>query len=142
MAGYERQIAGAKRTIAKRGQAVEWLVRDEGVTDPAEVPGASKWRPKKNPDVDPVIHPVNIAFFPLDRAQEQSLQARGISDTFGMSYGLMGQTPFSPNQKDAVRRDGVIYPIESIDVLAPNGSGVTDAILYTIIFKSPVVIGG
>ena len=49
MAGYERQIATAKRLIAKRGQAVFWNVRPVATADSSEVAGASKWRPKAAP---------------------------------------------------------------------------------------------
>lgn len=142
MAGYERQIASAKRIIAKRGQSVSWLVRAEGTTDDAVVAGATKWRPKNVPGVDPVSHPVIIAFLPLEEKQREALRGRGIADTSGMVQGFMAQTSFSPNQKDAVLRDGQTLPIESIDIIAPNGTAITDAILYTVIFKAPVVIGG
>lgn len=142
MAGYERQVASAKRMIAKRGQAVSWLVRSVGTTDPDEVPGASKWRPKNVPGVDPVERPVVIAFLPLEEKQREALRGRGIADTSGMEQGFMAQVPFSPNQKDAVLRDGRTLPIESIDIIAPNGTAPTDVILYTVIFKAPVVISG
>jgi len=138
MAGYERQIAGAKRTIAKKGQVVTWRIRNTGTTDPAEVAGATKWRPKAVPDTEPDDRSVSIVFFPITKEKFESLRAMGVELTTGAQMGLMGAVDFEPSQKDAVLRGGVLMPIETIDVLAPNG----DAILYEIVFKSAVKTGG
>lgn len=137
MAGYERQIATAKRLIAKRGQAVSWLVRPEGTTDPAEVAGASKWRPKATGPVA-APHPVIIAFFPVARTKYESLRGMGIELTTGAQLGYMAAVPFEPSQKDSVLRNGKTLPVEHIEIIAPNG----DPILYEIVFAAPVVLGG
>ena len=137
MAGYERQIATAKRLIAKRGQAVSWLVRPEGTTDPAEVAGASKWRPKATGTVA-APRPVIIAFFPVDQAKYESLRGMGVELTTGSQLGYMAAVPFTPSQKDTVLRNGETLPVEHIEVIAPNG----DTILYEIVFAAPAVLKG
>lgn len=138
MAGYERQIASAKKLIAKRGQVVSWRIRAEGTTDAGEVTGATKWRPKAVPAGTPDDRPVSIVFFPITKEKFESLRAMGVELTRGAQMGYMGAVDFEPSQKDAVLRAGVLMPIETIDVIAPNG----DAVLYEIVFKSAVVAGG
>ncbi|UUV44525.1 head-to-tail adaptor [Rhodobacter phage RcMotherGoose] len=138
MAGYERQIASAKKTIAKKGQVVTWRIRAQGTTDAGEVAGATKWRPKAVTPATPDDRSVSIAFFPITKEKYESLRAMGVELTTGAQMGLMGAVDFEPSQKDAVLRAGVLMPIETIDVIAPNG----DPILYEIVFKSAVVAGG
>lgn len=137
MGEYDRQIAGAKRTIAKKGQVVTWRIRSQGTTDAGEVAGATKWRPKAATPATPDDRSVSIVFFPITKEKYESLVARGIELTTGAQMGLMGAVDFEPSQKDAVLRGGVLMPIETIDVLAPNG----DPILYEIVFKSAFVKG-
>lgn len=138
MAGYERQIASAKRIIGKRGQAVLWRIRSEGTTDGAVVAGATKWRPKAVSPSTPDDRSVTIAFFPITKEKYESLKARGIEVVTGAQMGYMPAVDFEPSQKDAVLRNGVLMPIADIDVIAPNG----DPILYEIVFKSAFVEGG
>jgi len=138
MAGFERQIASAKRLIGKNGQAVLWRIRSEGTTDGAEVEGATKWRPKATAPSTPDDRAVTIVFFPITQQKYESLRSRGIEVSTGAQMGFMPAVDFEPSQKDAVMRNDVLMPIETIDVLAPNG----DPILYEIVFKSAVVTGG
>lgn len=137
MAGYERQIATAKRLIAKRGQAVFWNVRPVATADSSEVEGASKWRPKAAPLQPQLSFPVTIAFFPVDRNNYESLTGRGIELTSGSQLGYMAAVGFEPSQKDTVTRNGHVLPVSHIEIIAPNG----DAILYEIVFAAPVILG-
>lgn len=138
MAGYERQIASAKRLIAKRGQVVSWRIRTEGTVDAGEVAGATKWRPKVVTPSTPDDRLVSIVFLPITKEKYESLSAMGVELSTGAQMGYMGAVDFQPSQKDAVLRAGVLMPIETIDVIAPNG----DPVLYEIVFKSAVVAGG
>lgn len=138
MAGYERQIASAKKLIARRGQVVSWRIRAEGTTDGGEAAGATKWRPKAVTPAEPDDRSVSIVFLPITKEKYESLAAMGVEVTTGAQMGYMGAVDFQPSQKDAVLRSGVLMPIETIDIIAPNG----DPILYEIVFKSAVVAGG
>lgn len=137
MAGYERQIASAKKLIARRGQVVSWRVRAEGTTDGGEVAGATKWRPKAVTPAEPDDRSVSIVFLPITKEKYESLAAMGVEVTTGEQMGYMGAVDFQPSKSDAVLRAGVLMPIETIDIIAPNG----DAVLYEIVFKSAVVLG-
>jgi hypothetical protein len=137
MGTYDRQIAGAKKTIAKKGQVVTWRIRAQGTTDAGQVAGATKWRPKAVPPATPDDRPVSMVFFPVGKEKSESLRAMGVEVVTGMQMALMGAVDFEPSQKDAVIRAGVLMPIEHIETLAPNG----DPIVYEIVFKAAVVQG-
>lgn len=124
MARFDRQVATAKKLIAKNGKDVIWRVPGFVTPNPD--------RPWENVDVLPVDHPVRICFLPLNKEMRETIAfRRGTEVTAGSVMGYMAQVPFEPSVADKVI-DGVLtYDIDSIDVLAPNGQ----KILYTVVFK-------
>lgn len=122
---YARQIATARRLIAKYGMEVSW-----GVLQPAS---GTPWRPQ--PTAEPIFTPVRMAFLPVGRVQLESYAARGIEVTVGASLGYMASTPgVNPVPADFVRRDGEDYAVDYIDTIAPSGI----AILYIMLLRAPV----
>lgn len=127
MGVYDRQIAAAKRVIAKKGQAVLWH------KPRAVAPGGDPWNPQAA-GAAPAGTPVSIAFFQpreLGRGGEEFL--RSIIDTeipTGSEIGLMaGGLPFTPEITDRIERTaGKFTAITKIDRLAPNG----EPILYYV----------
>lgn len=119
--------------IAAKGKLVIWRVFPEATHDPNEVPGASKWRPKAASSA--VEYAVSIAFFPVGKEQRESMAAKGVELSDGAVMGYMGAVGFRPNQKDCVVNGESVYPIASIDAIAPDGK----AILYEIIFSAAFV---
>lgn len=125
MGVYDRQIATAKRLIAKKGEVVTWLpsttVQDNSKPWQTTQPGGT--HPSYN---------VSIAFIPIsDNPIDALLRfVKGTSVTDGTLKGYMGQVPFAPATNDSIVRDGKTYIVKSIDPLAPNG----EPILYEIYF--------
>lgn len=126
MGVYDRQIAGALRTIKAKGEACLWQQR-----------GASGGTAAK-PGAGTVIEKaVNIAFFPinLERVGTNRTMILGTEVPGGYLIGYMGHVDFTPTQKDTVKRaSGEILEItdkNGIELIDPNGEGV---ILYTIRF--------
>ena len=124
MARFDRQIATAKRLIAKNGQDVYWrVVRNvENVSEP--------WKPSAT-DTEDI--PVKICFLPDTKEQRETV--RYIAETevaAGSVIGLMGQVDFEPSSKDVVIRDGVECRIKTVNILSPNGQ----IVLYTIEFEA------
>lgn len=124
MAQFDRQIATAKRLIAKYGQTVTW----RSVVDGANA--SEPWKPPEAADVD---HEVNICFVPVRDNEWRKLLTylKGSEVPGGYLAGIMGQVDFTPSLKDVVIRDGVTLRIASIDVLSPNGQ----KILYSVEFE-------
>lgn len=125
MARFDRQIATAKRLIAKNGELVKWRVIDDATpTDPNK-----PWEPGP---ATPDDKDVTICFLPVDRQTMETFNfIKGTEVPKGSVMGLMGQVNFEPNLKDVVIRDGKELRIASLDVLSPNGQ----KILYTVVFK-------
>lgn len=122
MGQFDRQIATAKRLIAKNGQAVVW--RQTAITDDPDKP----WS-----DQNPVMtdFDTTIVFLPYTRmGYELFGLSPGTEVPTGKLTGLMAATNFVPSLKDVVIRDGVTLALQAIDLLAPNG----DIILYDLRF--------
>lgn len=125
MARFDRQIATAKRLIAKNGEKVKWRVID----DPTPTDPNKPWEPGP---ATPDDKDVSICFLPIDRQTMETFNfIKGTEVPKGSVMGLMGQVNFEPNLKDVVIRDGKELRIASLDVLSPNGQ----KILYTVVFK-------
>ena len=126
MGVYDRQIASAKRMLAKFGElcTVNSIV-DVPVSDPSQ-----PWNDSPNL---PVAHMgIRICFFPLNEKQRRTVQATD-GDLTGYECAYIGQLPFTLGLKDfIVRSSGKIAKVISFDALDPNGEGV---ILYTVIVK-------
>lgn len=126
MTAFARQIATAKRLIAKNGQTVQWRqVRDAAPADPLKPWLASG--NATNVDTD-----VKIAFLPNKRVGFETLiaAATGAEILTGSVIGYMAAVSFEPSKKDIVLRGGVVYRISKIDELNVDGA----PILYTITF--------
>lgn len=124
MGQFDRQIATAKRLIAKNGQAVTW----RRTTDAAPADSAKPWKPGTSTVIDT---PVTIIFLPEDRRDFEFLRLLGATEVpKGKLVGLMAAVGFTPTIKDTVIRAGVSLGIDAIDPLAPNGQ----IILYTVRF--------
>jgi len=125
MGVFDRQIATAKRLIAKNGQLVQWHVPQAGAANPL-----TPWKPTA-PGTD-VSHDVRIVFLPASRVNYELIRALANAPDIvgGKSYGLMAAVDFEPAKTHYVMRNGVQYRIEYIDILSPNG----EKILYTIGF--------
>lgn len=124
MGVFDRQVATAKRLIARYGQACQWQ-------KPAPEIEAEPGYPNVGPLPDPV--PVRIAWFSprdLGRGTEEFMAALVGTEVSGSSeIGLMeGGVPFVPDDQDSVIRDGQGLSIKKIDRLAPNG----EPILYYV----------
>uniref|UniRef100_A0AAU6W1F2 Head-tail joining protein n=1 Tax=Pseudomonas phage Pavpe01 TaxID=3138545 RepID=A0AAU6W1F2_9VIRU len=127
MGVYDRQVATAKRLIAKYGELVTWNSYGASVPeDPAE-----PWNPT---DIEPDKHTVRVAFFPTGSSISQLIRFMKNGDIeTGNELGYMAQVPFVPSGKDTLTRtDGSEYRIKNIDPIDPNGEGV---ILYTVEFQ-------
>jgi len=125
MARFDRAIATAERLIAKNGQAATWRKTTAPVDDPTK-----PWL-----NGTPVVADDDcvICFLPINKEMRDMLTfIRGTEVLGGAVMGLMGQVEFEPNPTDTVVRDGVVYTINNLDILAPNGQ----VVLYTIEFKS------
>lgn len=126
MGVYDRQIATAKRLIAKFGQSVTWRVVADGTVSDAD-------RPWLETPATPTDYTVAIAFLPLERQFQELLRyIKGAEVATGSIYGLMGAVTFTPSLRDVVLRSAKEYRIRSIDELAPNG----EPILYTVEFDA------
>lgn len=128
MGTYDRQIAKAKDTIAKKGRKCVWAVLDQAAPADADKP----WKPGA-PITDK--YDVDIVFLPETRVNTAFLQMlTGTSIVEGSDYGLMAAVKgFVPTTRAEVyAEDGttLLRGIKSVDVLAPDGV----PILYTIRF--------
>ena len=126
MGVFDRQIATAKRLIAKNGRALVWRTILDGTPVDANKP----WEPgaaqvTDYPDIRIVILPAGYkgetSLFRLTTGEQPS----------GTLQMLMGAVPFEPSTKDVIIDGEIEYRIDYIDKLAPNG----DPILYTIVTK-------
>lgn len=128
MGVFDRQIATAKRLIAKYGETVTWHSAPPSVPTDDDTP----WN---GTDVAPIDRPgIKVAFFPTESSIGQLIRMMRNSDVpTGNELGYMAQVPFEVSSLDTLtRRDGSVYRIKNIDPLDPNGEGV---ILYTLEFQ-------
>jgi len=125
MGQFDRQIATARRLIAKNGELCSWRSLSAGVVVDPLIP----WQKSNGVDVGT---DVRIVYLPRSRVNTAFLQALGkTSVSVGMEYGLMAAVSFTPKREDyVIRASGDKYKINAIDRLAPNGQ----IILYTIDF--------
>lgn len=123
MATYDRQIATAKKLIAKFGQAVEWNTESNS---------ANVYEPWNSETSSAVKNQASICFLPINLADLPTFGYIDQTDVpKGAVKGLMGNVPFNPKLKDWVIRDGKRLNIDQIKVLSPNG----EKILFNILFK-------
>ena len=127
MAGrYDRQIATAKRLIAKYGELCTVTVQGADMPDPAKpwiiIPG-----------VPVVYQDVSIAFLPINKEQRESLIYRkGEEVAKSSTIGYMGVVLFEVDLTIIVtRKSGQQLFLNDIQDLNPNG----DKILFTLVFK-------
>lgn len=116
MAVYTRQVATAKRLIAKYGQFCQWVKPAAEVEDPD-----SPWN---NGAGEPVVYEkIKLAFFPnpkhsLSRAMGNEVQVGG-------SIAYMAAVNFVPSLEDKIiKADGSPATITYIDKIAPNGEPI------------------
>lgn len=125
MGVYDRQIAAAKRMIAKYGEKCVWNANgSEVAADPS--------KPWATTDASTTNYPnTTIAWFPMNEQTRKRLQYSKDSEVpTGSFQGYMPQVAFNPSLKDTItKKDGTILRIYDIDPIDPNGEG---AILYTI----------
>ena len=126
MGVFDRQIATAKRLIAKNGRLVIWrVILDGTMVDPLK-----PWEPGAAQVTDYPDTP--IVFLPTGYKGETTLfRSKTGEQSSGTFQILMGAVPFEPSNKDVIIDGSIEYRIDYIDKLAPNG----DAILYTIVIK-------
>lgn len=127
MGVFDRQVATAKRLIAKYGEPVTWHS-----APPSDAPDDQPWN---GTDVQPIDRPgIRVAFFPTNSSIGQLIRFMRNSDIpTGNELGYMAQVPFEVSSLDTLtRRNGSVYRIKNIDPLDPNGEGV---ILYTLEFQ-------
>lgn len=122
MAGYERQIAMAKRLIAKKGQLVTWS-KNVTVQDTT--------KPWKTTAGVPVTFAVSMVFLtPKGSLNELVHLLAGSSVSQGAPNALMAAVPFTPEIGDSVLTSLDTFVIKAFDIVAPNG----DPILYKLKF--------
>lgn len=125
MGVYDRQIASAKRMIAKYGQLCTWNSFSDGTGGTAADPVANVSAAHSN---------IPIAFFPLDREYLATFLSK-LADTeipIGLELAVMAQVSFVPSLRDTITRGTVTYSIHQkngIEKIDPNGEG---AILYLV----------
>lgn len=119
---YQRQIATAKRMIAKKGAAVTW----RSITDPTPVVG-QPWKDGTSGDVD---YDVKILFLPAGQRLKFAALAAGNDIPEGVELGYMASVDFVPSVRDSIIRGGVELRVTSIDPLQPDGT----PILYELLF--------
>lgn len=120
MARFDRQIATAKRLIAKNGRTVQITIRK------------SEPNPDKPWEVSTTeeTHDVQIAFLPLTKQSFESITKMQATEVpKGAVQGLMGQVPFEVDLTATVLRDGKTLAVHYMDVLSPNGQ----KILFTMV---------
>lgn len=118
MGEYDRQVATAKRLIAKKGQDVTWKSLEDGApSDPSK-----PWRPSAATSTE---HTVKIAFLPVDRRGDETRRYReGTAVPEGSLLGYMAQVDFTPALKDVIVRDGEELTVLNFDLIAPNGTPI------------------
>lgn len=124
MGVYDRQIASAKRMIAKYGETVSWKVKVE-----SDQPSDTPWH--SNPPTE-IEHSPKIAFFPNTGSFAKAMQMMtGKEYSVGNVLGYMPAVDFKPDMTgEVIRKDGRKLEIKSIDEICPNG----EVVLYTIEF--------
>lgn len=128
MGVFDRQIASAKRMIAKYGEFCIFKQTGDGVPLDPE-------KPWEVPETDPVDHTnIKIAFFGLDVEKYKMYQEMfGTEVPTGIYMAYMANVPFTPSLKDSIRRkSGAMLSIVNINVVNPNGEA---AILYEIMVR-------
>lgn len=124
MGVFDRQIASAKRLIAKNGQFVTW----RSIGEPTPVDPNKPWDETTHTQTD---SSVKIAFLPTDRiGAEFRNYLAGTSVPMGKELGYMAPVDFTPSLKDVVLRGSEELSILKIDRIAPNG----EIVLYIIEF--------
>jgi len=127
MGTFDRQIATAKRLIAKNGRTCVWRALDNGAPADANKP----WIKGEETTDD---NTVSIVFLPDTRSNLAFLQT--LTDetiNVGDDYGLMAAVDFVPTTRAQIYDEtGVtlLRGIKSVDPLSPNG----EVILYTLRF--------
>lgn len=146
MGVYDRQIAAAKRLIAKYGQTQNVTWRSKAAAVPVD--STKKWKGSVSASVDHIVsiafmdvsrigsesqHPINQAKLPAtQRLAANSYSIESFSElTVGQMLGYMGAVTFNPSSKDIVIRNRIEYRISNISTINPNGQ----AILYIIEFE-------
>lgn len=125
MGQFDRQIATAKRLIAKYGQTCIW----RKVANGAPVDSLKPWKPTASETSD---NNASIVFLPASRENRELLRyLKGTEIPVGSIQGLMPAVSFEPTLKDVVIRDGKQLRLKSIDPVSPNG----EIILYTLEFE-------
>jgi len=124
MGTYDRQIATAKRLIAKYGQTVtisQTPVTIADVNKPWEVTLGV-----------PVITNIKMVFFSPKLVNKEFLRyIVGTELKSGNVQGLMAADSVIPKATNIITRNNIQMKIKSIDILAPN----EQTILYTIEFE-------
>lgn len=121
MAEYTSLIAMAQRLIKKKGQSVTWRQIENGHPGDPNKP----WKVGSETFTD---YTVDVAFLPPDRENKYFTEyMEGMTSKTGQTLAYMGQVSFTPKAKDVIIRNGIEYPVETIDPIEPNDEGV---ILY------------
>lgn len=122
MGTYDKQIATAKRLIAKKGETSTLLRKAEGAASDPDKP----WRPAVA--AAPTETTCSAAW--LDYAQnvvDGTLIKRGDQQVYIPAVDLAGVVP-DPSSDVLQRASGEKWKVVSVEVLAPNG----EHILYTV----------
>lgn len=117
MGVYDRQIATAKRLIAKYGEDCLWQQRGE------KDPDVKPWI--ETQDEPPSPHAVKIAFFPNAGTDGLGAVLAALGDTdvnIASEYGLMAAVDFEPVTSDTLT-DSSNNTVEIVKMtpLRPNG---------------------
>lgn len=118
MARFDRQIATAKRLIARNGMVCKW----KQITKTA-IPGS----PFLTGSQSEQVYDAALCFVPasdLDYLIGTDVPATTV-------VALMGQVPFTPQLKDTVMRGTETLRVANIKPLAPN----EQIILYAVVFE-------
>lgn len=129
MGTFDRQIATAKRLIAKNGRTCVW----RALENDAPVDVNKPWKKGIETTDDATV---KIVLLPDTRANLAFLQTlTNETISIGDDYGLMASVDFVPTKRAEVYDETgtkLLRSVKSVDTLAPNGEVVLHTIRFTV----------
>lgn len=125
---YAKQVASAKRIIAKYGAACQWVSNANGApADPS--------KPWNVGTTQATAHTVSVAFLPLNERQYKRAQLIAKTEVpTGFYLAYMASVDFVPTLKDTVvDPNGQKYNVRWFDRINPNAQ---QDILYEIMVQA------
>lgn len=112
---YSRQIARARKSIARKGTTCVWFKAAQDV-DPADLPEFQDM-------TEPVQYPgIPIAFYPQSRLNLQTVLAVALTGSYTdqLFAVIPGDLPFTPVQGDKVVVAGQTLHVDTLNATQPD----------------------